>query len=134
MILTMLRSPVRSAALSRPRVLLTCAAWKINRYRCIDDDRYRTMVAMTGRPMPDIPLKTVLIDTTGLACPLPFLKLRKALRGTGEGTYVEVLSTDPLAPGDFRELCEAQGHRILASTLEGKVTRTIIAVKGVPPR
>ncbi len=73
-------------------------------------------------------MTTRLIDTTGLNCPLPFLKLRRALRDLAAGSLVEVLSTDPLAPGDFAELCQAQGHRIVSSSLEGIITRTIIEV------
>lgn len=70
-----------------------------------------------------------IIDTTGMTCPMPFLKLRKALRGFGPGDEVEVLSTDPLAPDDFRELCEALGHEAGTSIAEGPVTRTIIRLR-----
>lgn len=69
-----------------------------------------------------------IIDTCGLTCPLPFLKLRRELRSISPGTTIEVLSTDPMAPGDFAELCEALGHRIIASNLEAGVTRTSIQV------
>jgi tRNA 2-thiouridine synthesizing protein A len=70
----------------------------------------------------------LVVDTTGLTCPMPFLKLRRVLREVAAGVRVEVLSTDPLAPGDFAELCDAQGHRILATHIEGAVTRTCIGV------
>ena len=75
-----------------------------------------------------------VLDTTGLNCPLPFLKLRKALRGLGPGARLEVLSTDPQAPGDFRELCTALGHEIVSSFEDNGVTHTHIEVKAVPLR
>lgn len=76
----------------------------------------------------------LILDTSGLNCPLPFLKLRKALRGLAAGVVVEVRSTDPLAPGDFRELCEALGHAIIATRTDGAVTHTLIRVKAAPPQ
>ena len=75
-----------------------------------------------------------ILDTTGLNCPLPFLKLRKALRGLGPGARLEVLSTDPLAPADFRELCAALGHHIESSREERGVTHTSIEVKAARPQ
>jgi tRNA 2-thiouridine synthesizing protein A len=73
-------------------------------------------------------MAAMLIDTTGLACPLPFFKLARALRNAPQGAHIDVLSTDPLAPGDFAELCLAKGHKILSSHVEGAVTRTVIQV------
>jgi tRNA 2-thiouridine synthesizing protein A len=70
-----------------------------------------------------IPIK---VDTTGLTCPLPFFKLRRALMGVAPGTLIEVLSSDPLAPGDFAELCAAQGHRLIECQLQGAAARTLI--------
>ncbi len=75
----------------------------------------------------------LVIDTTGLTCPLPFLKLRRTLRDVAVGAQVDVLSTDPLAPGDFRELCEAQGHDVISSEAEGSITRTRIRVNAAVP-
>lgn len=70
------------------------------------------------------------IDTTGLNCPLPFFKLRRMLPGLAEGTRLEVLSTDPLAPGDFAELCAARGHLLIETIQDGPVARTIIVIGG----
>jgi tRNA 2-thiouridine synthesizing protein A len=71
----------------------------------------------------------VKVDTTGLSCPMPFLKLRRALAGLEPGTLVEVKSTDPLAPGDFAELCAAQGHQIVRTENDGAVAVTLIEVQ-----
>lgn len=68
------------------------------------------------------------LDATGLSCPLPFLKLRRTLRDLPAGTCIEVLSTDPLAPSDFDELCGALGHKLISHRREGAVTHTLILV------
>ncbi|MDX6749039.1 sulfurtransferase TusA family protein [Geminicoccaceae bacterium 1502E] len=67
-----------------------------------------------------------LLDTRGLNCPLPVLKARKVLMGMAPGTRLEVLATDPKAPGDFRELCEAAGHRLLEADEDQGLYRFLI--------
>ncbi len=54
-----------------------------------------------------------VLDTTGLKCPLPVLKARKALKGLPDGAIVEVVTTDPGAPADFRHFCTESGHRLV---------------------
>jgi tRNA 2-thiouridine synthesizing protein A len=56
-----------------------------------------------------------LVDARGLACPLPLVKARQALMVLDPAAVVCVLATDPQAPGDFAELCEAAGHVLLES-------------------
>ena len=68
-----------------------------------------------------------LLDATGLSCPLPILKARKALREMAPGQTIEVLVTDARAFKDFPEFCETSGHILLdSSTLEGNVYRFVI--------
>lgn len=56
------------------------------------------------------------IDTSGLSCPIPILKAKKALTAMSVGSVLEVLATDPAAPKDFIAFCKATGHELLAST------------------
>lgn len=58
--------------------------------------------------MPDM-----TIDTRGLACPLPVLRVRKAMRNVPSGTEVEVLATDPGSEEDLRAFCAATGNKFL---------------------
>jgi tRNA 2-thiouridine synthesizing protein A len=60
--------------------------------------------------MLDVPI----LDARGLTCPLPVLKARKALQALPPGGRLRVLATDPGAVGDFRALCDAGGHTLLA--------------------
>lgn len=52
------------------------------------------------------------LDTTGLLCPLPVLKTRKALAQLAPGQCLEVIATDPQSHADMIVLCETQGHRL----------------------
>ncbi|TJV47644.1 MAG: response regulator SirA, partial [Mesorhizobium sp.] len=45
-------------------------------------------------------MTTRQLDLTGLKCPLPALKTRKALSGISPGERLEVRCTDPLAAID----------------------------------
>ena len=51
-----------------------------------------------------------LLDARGLKCPLPVLKLEKALAGAKAGGRVVVLATDPVARIDIPLYCRQQGH------------------------
>ena len=53
------------------------------------------------------------LDTTGLNCPLPVLKARRALRGLDAGDELEVLATDPGAVKDFQTFAQSTGHSLL---------------------
>jgi len=53
---------------------------------------------------------TDILDTKGLKCPLPVLKVRKAIRNVPVGTQLTILATDPLAPLDLKHFCNETGH------------------------
>ena len=55
------------------------------------------------------------LDLRGLACPLPVLKTRKALRMLPPGTRLAVEASDPLAAIDIPHFCREAGHRLLAT-------------------
>ncbi len=60
------------------------------------------------------------LDTTGLVCPIPILKARKALADMVSGTLLEVVATDPAAPKDFVAFCKATGNRLVDSGMRGE--------------
>lgn len=53
-----------------------------------------------------------LLDLTGLKCPLPALKTRKALKSLAPGDRMEVHCTDPMAVIDIPNLIRETGDRI----------------------
>lgn len=69
-----------------------------------------------------------LLDTSGLKCPLPVLKAKKALKSMPGGAELKVISTDPGSMKDFRHFCEASGDT-LASAEAGDGTFTYVIRK-----
>ncbi|WP_062788728.1 sulfurtransferase TusA family protein [Aquitalea pelogenes] len=63
-----------------------------------------------------------LIDLSGLNCPLPILRAKKALADMASGAVLEVIATDAGAPKDFEAFCRQTGNALLESTTtaEGK--------------
>ncbi len=54
------------------------------------------------------------VDASGLQCPLPLLRLKKALQEITSGQVVKVIATDPAAHLDFGVYTEQTGHQMVA--------------------
>lgn len=59
---------------------------------------------------------TATLDATGLLCPLPVLKARRALKPLAPGAMLEVLATDPGATKDFEHFCQTTGCEMLEAS------------------
>jgi tRNA 2-thiouridine synthesizing protein A len=57
-------------------------------------------------------MATTKLDLTGLKCPLPALKTRKALKGLAPGDLLEVRCTDPLSVIDIPNLIRETGDKV----------------------
>jgi len=67
-----------------------------------------------------------VLDASGLKCPLPVLKAKKALKAMAGGSTLKVIATDPGAMGDFGHFCEATGDALLvADEVDGVLTFVI---------
>ena len=66
------------------------------------------------------------LDVQGLQCPMPILKTKKAIGGLPQGGTIEILATDPGAPGDFEAYCTQSKNTLLESTETGGVFRFLI--------
>ncbi len=66
------------------------------------------------------------LDTSGLSCPIPILKARKALSEMTAGSTLAVVATDPAAPKDFEAFCRATGHQLVESVESGDSYRFVI--------
>ncbi len=70
--------------------------------------------------------KTTL-DLTGLKCPLPALKTRKALKTVAPGDFLEVHCTDPLSVIDIPNLIRETGDKVEIS--ERGQTRIVFLIE-----
>ena len=58
------------------------------------------------------------VDATGLACPLPILRAKKALATLVSGDVLQVITTDKGAVRDFQAFCRQTGNELVAQVLE----------------
>lgn len=59
------------------------------------------------------------LDTTGLSCPMPILRAKKALKELNSGDILRVTATDPGSVKDFEAFAKQTGNALLESTTEG---------------
>lgn len=71
----------------------------------------------------------VEVDASGLNCPLPLLRLKKALMAMASGQVVKVVATDPAAHLDFGVFTEQVGHRIVEYIKESEPDRQIFYIR-----
>jgi tRNA 2-thiouridine synthesizing protein A len=65
----------------------------------------------------------ILVDARGHRCPVPTLKLRRALADAPAGAWVRLVCDDPLARIDVPHFAAEAGCRIVEATdLEGALT------------
>ncbi len=59
------------------------------------------------------------LDATGLNCPLPILRAKKALGKLSSGQILHVIATDPGSVKDFDSFAKQTGNELLESGEEG---------------
>ncbi len=59
------------------------------------------------------------LDTSGLNCPLPILKTKKALSEMTSGQVLRVTATDTGSVRDFAAFAKQTGHELLEQRTEG---------------
>ena len=74
------------------------------------------------------------LDATGLNCPMPLLKAKRALNGLAGGDLLRVVATDPGSVRDFEVFAQQSGHALLESReLEGRY-HYLLQKRADPPR
>jgi tRNA 2-thiouridine synthesizing protein A len=69
------------------------------------------------------PAPCPVLDLRGLLCPLPVLRLRKALLALPPGAVVEMLASDRASWIDVPHFCAHAGHRLVSASEAGGVLR-----------
>jgi tRNA 2-thiouridine synthesizing protein A len=59
------------------------------------------------------------LDASGLNCPLPILRARKALGDMAHGQVLKVISTDQGSVKDFEAFCKQTNNPLLSSAEQG---------------
>ena len=76
--------------------------------------RQRNISALSEKANYQMDDEITLVDASGLKCPLPVLKARKALQSLTDGDKLRVISTDPASPLDFKHFCNSKGHSLIS--------------------
>ncbi|MGH7026852.1 sulfurtransferase TusA family protein [Brevundimonas sp.] len=74
----------------------------------------------------------ILVDARGHRCPVPSLRLRKAMEGAPGGARLTLLATDPMARIDVPYLMSEQGGRV-CEIVEVEGTLRITVETGAAP-
>ena len=59
------------------------------------------------------------LDASGLNCPLPILRAKKALGAIDSGKVLRIIATDPGSVKDFEAFAKQTGNQLLESGEEG---------------
>jgi len=59
------------------------------------------------------------LDATGLNCPLPILRAKKALNNLDSGKVLRIIATDPGSVKDFEAFAKQTGNELMSSSEEG---------------
>ena len=71
----------------------------------------------------------ITVDARGLYCPIPVLRLAKAVRDRPAGTVALLLATDPAAVEDVEVFCRERNHDLLESRQEGTLLSFLVRKK-----
>ncbi|HUJ00136.1 MAG TPA: sulfurtransferase TusA family protein [Usitatibacter sp.] len=60
------------------------------------------------------------LDCSGMPCPMPILKTRKAVDAMAVGQTLRMTATDPGAPADIAAWTQKTGHALVGSEQAGE--------------
>ena len=61
-----------------------------------------------------------VLDTKGLLCPLPVIRLQEFVRGVESEIEVTVVATDPGVLADIPSWCRVNGHELISTKELGR--------------
>ncbi|MGZ0051390.1 sulfurtransferase TusA family protein [Brevibacillus gelatini] len=68
----------------------------------------------------------IVVDTKGLACPMPIVRAKKALDTLKPGQTMEVLSTDKGSLQDFTAWVKQTGNELVTHEVENGVFKFLV--------
>jgi len=66
---------------------------------------------------------TKVLDATGLACPMPIVRTKKAMEELDSGDILEVHATDQGSKSDLTAWAKSGGHELIKDTEENGVLK-----------
>jgi tRNA 2-thiouridine synthesizing protein A len=88
------------------------------------DERLKSREERMGTDAANKPVQT--LDCKGLLCPVPIIRLSKAMKTIQVGEVLEMLATDPGSAPDMEAFKNQTGHEVLVSEQQGGVFRFLV--------
>ena len=76
--------------------------------------------------MADEPTIAKSLDLSGLLCPIPVVKVSKAIKDIPIGDAIEATATDPGVLMDIPAWCKGSGNEMLKMDKEGSAFRFVV--------
>ncbi len=76
--------------------------------------------------MEDLLRADKVLDCKGLLCPMPLIKIVKAIKEIQTGQILEILATDPGAKPDLEAWTKHTRHELVSSERQGEVYRFLV--------
>ncbi|CAN5184602.1 sulfurtransferase TusA family protein [soil metagenome] len=73
-------------------------------------------------------MSEIIVDARGHMCPVPSLRLQKALVDAGPGSTATLLATDPMARIDVPHLMKGLGGKVVSITESDGVLRLTVVL------
>jgi len=67
-----------------------------------------------------------IVDARGAMCPMPIVKLQKAVKGVAIGSLIELIATDPGSDPDVKAWGRETGNEIVEAERTGNEFRFVI--------
>lgn len=61
-----------------------------------------------------------VLDCSGMACPMPILKTKKAVDALSSGQVLKMIATDPGSTSDMDAWTKKTGHELVGSEKDGE--------------
>ncbi len=71
----------------------------------------------------------IVVDTKGMACPMPIVKAKKALDSLEAGQVMEVLSTDKGSLNDFQAWVKQTNNELISHEEQNGVYKFLVKKK-----
>ncbi|AUD14805.1 MULTISPECIES: sulfurtransferase TusA family protein [unclassified Planococcus (in: firmicutes)] len=72
-----------------------------------------------------------VLDAKGLACPMPIVKTKKAMKDLASGDVLEIQATDKGSTADLQAWAKSSGHEYIGTETEGDVLIHYLRKDGV---
>ena len=66
------------------------------------------------------------LDLKGLLCPIPVVKMAKAIKGLELGQTIEAIATDPGVLADIPAWCRSTGNDLVSMDRENKTIKFLV--------